>query len=561
MAAQNDILRYTLLPGILPRIVALFRNTFAHTAYIIAVIFNNVRLIEDGHPYLQPENFARFGIRHVIAQAAANLVYSKKNIDQIVIFYTILAGMVLLVLQFVLLISALFATQPAFAIGVFTHFTQLFENPSAISGSLGPDQDVAFIVLDHVFGLGDGTAANNMYNSCVSNLGVDCLDMNGDPSASPNAYPYPFHDALHQLLRFYSLGLLYVGTMVIIYLVTAVVAETAQTGVPFGQRFNKAWAPVRLIIFFAFLIPINNGGVNEGLNGAQMITFKVVQWGSNLATNAWAYFNTGGGAGGNPYVAMLDDQYEVIGAPQIPEVTDLIKNIFLARACQASYHRKFGDEVAVDAYVVRSPPPQNLGVAAGAAPTPDSRELTGINYADAVDFVYQGNIEIVFGQDGIPDGAGDFEREFALAKGNVLPLCGAITLQIQGLAEPASNEIFEAYYEASAEGFRKTQVSGIEATAGEELTEVELVLRLRQANEHEIEEPWAAAQRLGVLHTAPDRLLLGRHLKNLGIPPGRHMGELLAEVYEAQLEGAVTTLEEAMDRAQQLWSRASSDPS
>ena len=447
MAAQNDILRYTLLPGILPRIVALFRNTFAHTAYIIAVIFNNVRLIEDGHPYLQPENFARFGIRHVIAQAAANLVYSKKNIDQIVIFYTILAGMVLLVLQFVLLISALFATQPAFAIGVFTHFTQLFENPSAISGSLGPDQDVAFIVLDHVFGLGDGTAANNMYNSCVSNLGVDCLDMNGDPSASPNAYPYPFHDALHQLLRFYSLGLLYVGTMVIIYLVTAVVAETAQTGVPFGQRFNKAWAPVRLIIFFAFLIPINNGGVNEGLNGAQMITFKVVQWGSNLATNAWAYFNTGGGAGGNPYVAMLDDQYEVIGAPQIPEVTDLIKNIFLARACQASYHRKFGDEVAVDAYVVRSPPPQNLGVAAGAAPTPDSRELTGINYADAVDFVYQGNIEIVFGQDGIPDGAGDFEREFALAKGNVLPLCGAITLQIQGLAEPASNEIFEAYYD------------------------------------------------------------------------------------------------------------------
>ena len=90
--------------------------------------------------------------------------------------------------------------------------------------------------------------------------------------------------------------------------------------------------------------------------------------------------------------------------------------------------------------------------------------------------------------------------------------------------------------------------------------EVELVLRLRQANDHDIAAPWAAAQRLGVLHAPPDRLLLGRHLKGLGIPPGRHMGELLAEVYEAQLEGAVTTLEEAMDRARELWKRASTGP-
>ncbi|MBL4803638.1 MAG: DotA/TraY family protein [Alphaproteobacteria bacterium] len=457
MATRNEILKYTMLPGFIPRIAALFRNAFAHTAYIIAIIFHNVRLLPYNHPYLLEENFGRYGIRHVIAQASSNLVYSRRNIDQIIIFYTILIGMALLVLQFVLLISAISATQPAFAIGVFTDFRDMFRNPSATAGSLGPDQDIAFIVLDHVFGLGDGTAANNWYNSCVSNLAVQCTDMNGVAMPSPSAYPFPFHDGLHQLLRFYSLGLLYVGAMVIIYLVTAVVAETAQTGVPFGQRFNKAWTPVRLILFFALLMPINvggsntigAGGMNEGLNGAQLITFLVVKWGSNLATNAWSYFNTGGGAGGSPYVAFLDDQYELVGAPQIPEVTSLLKDVFVAKTCEALYAKKY--RIDVHPYVVRSTPPQVMGFAPPGAGdlTPNDSDFLTTNYATAKDFVYQGNIEIVFGELGMadPEDATKLVSEYETYKGNVKPLCGSVTLQMQGTAERGSDQIFEGYYD------------------------------------------------------------------------------------------------------------------
>ncbi len=57
------------------------------------------------------------------------------------------------------------------------------------------------------------------------------------------------------------------------------------------------------------------------------------------------------------------------------------------------------------------------------------------------------------------------------------------------------------------------------------------------------------ARTLGVQHAPPAPLLLGRHLLDLGVTPGPRMGELLRAVYERQLDGAVTTLDEAVAAA------------
>ena len=57
------------------------------------------------------------------------------------------------------------------------------------------------------------------------------------------------------------------------------------------------------------------------------------------------------------------------------------------------------------------------------------------------------------------------------------------------------------------------------------------------------------AQALGVEHRPPAPILLGRHLIELGVTPGPRMGEILRAIYELQLDGLVTTLEEARDRA------------
>jgi tRNA nucleotidyltransferase (CCA-adding enzyme) len=60
------------------------------------------------------------------------------------------------------------------------------------------------------------------------------------------------------------------------------------------------------------------------------------------------------------------------------------------------------------------------------------------------------------------------------------------------------------------------------------------------------------ARALGVEHAAPAPLLMGRHLLELGVKPGPRMGELLAEIYDAQLEGTVTTLDEGIAMARTL---------
>ena len=60
------------------------------------------------------------------------------------------------------------------------------------------------------------------------------------------------------------------------------------------------------------------------------------------------------------------------------------------------------------------------------------------------------------------------------------------------------------------------------------------------------------ARALGVEHEPPAPILMGRHLIELGVAPGPRMGEILRAVYELQLDGSVSTLEEARVQARTL---------
>lgn len=60
------------------------------------------------------------------------------------------------------------------------------------------------------------------------------------------------------------------------------------------------------------------------------------------------------------------------------------------------------------------------------------------------------------------------------------------------------------------------------------------------------------ARELEVERRAPEPLLLGRHLLELGVQPGPAMGEITRTVYEMQLDGRVRTLEEAVIEAKKL---------
>ena len=60
------------------------------------------------------------------------------------------------------------------------------------------------------------------------------------------------------------------------------------------------------------------------------------------------------------------------------------------------------------------------------------------------------------------------------------------------------------------------------------------------------------ARSLGVEHRPPAPILLGRHLLALGLEPGPRVGKILKAVYEKQMDGSVTNLEEAVASAKAL---------
>ena len=60
------------------------------------------------------------------------------------------------------------------------------------------------------------------------------------------------------------------------------------------------------------------------------------------------------------------------------------------------------------------------------------------------------------------------------------------------------------------------------------------------------------ARALGVEHRPPGPILQGRHVLELGLKPGPRVGEIVKAVYEQQMDGSVTTLDEAIAAAKEI---------
>lgn len=67
-------------------------------------------------------------------------------------------------------------------------------------------------------------------------------------------------------------------------------------------------------------------------------------------------------------------------------------------------------------------------------------------------------------------------------------------------------------------------------------------------------EDWflGRVRELGIEERAPAPLLLGRHLLALGLQPGPRIGQIMRAVYERQLDGEVTTIDDAIAAARQM---------
>lgn len=424
----GGVLKYTFLPGIWPRLKHLFNSGFSFVAICMLSVFLAVRLLPPTHPYLRPENREKLSIFQVMAAGGRNVVWDLKHIDQALVYVMILVGFIALIVQF-LILAFMLLVGPALAAGAIdTYFVPA-----------NPEQDYALRLLDLIFGVpAAGGGAGSFFGSCVAAGGAGtCLDYRGNPLPAYGAqFPFPVHAGLHSMLEFYNWTIIIVGFLILIYYIVTLLAETTVHGTFWGQRANTTWVPVRLIIFFALILPVPLYVSGErdsiGFNTAQVVTLNVAYFGTGMASNIWQRFNEVSTDG---YLGNLQN---LIARPsEAPSINGILQYMSVVKTC------KYGEAAQnyryIDAYIVRS----SFG-------GDNCLPLAGTTFENAKAFALNDDIHIRFGErakteveevapsvygGGVmipcqpnPPNLEDMEEKYKTQLGYVMPHCGEITI-------------------------------------------------------------------------------------------------------------------------------------
>lgn len=375
------------LPGIIPRAKELGGSGFGYLAFLFALAYQAVRLLPAHHPYTKSDNIGNFGIRQVVTAAANNLEFKRGNIDQIIVFFAIIAGVILLALQFILFIGMLFSSE-AFASGAGdAPFKSIFVTEH-------PQTDIAFLLLDYTFGIPEFFGSNALLDG-----------------------PTPFHLALHALFQFYNMAILLVAVFIFLYYVIVVVIETAQTGVPFGRRFAKIYAPLRLITAVGLLVPLptpgaggSSGGGSSGshFNAAQYITLYAAKLGSSFATNGWILYNR------ELHNPMGVENSSLVARANPPNINGLLHFTAVYHACREIYKIHAGKELLSESDDTIEIKPYILVDG-------NAEEFLTYDYSKAKNYFKNSNVEVILGEK---------DARHATYGGNVYPYCGKMTISL-----------------------------------------------------------------------------------------------------------------------------------
>ncbi|HAJ90901.1 MAG TPA: hypothetical protein DCM27_07840 [Rhodospirillaceae bacterium] len=412
LSIAKSVAAYTLLPGFWSRLVE-FMPRFGLIAYLMAIIFESVKLLPKGHPFTQATKIGQYRVRDVLALAANNLHGGFKNSDQYIVFAMFLVGTVLLVLQFVFLFAMIVTRTAEAAIPFVSLFVTVY-----------PEIDIAHLMLDKVFGI------PQFFNSCFDPT-VNGLAICDGYSASP-VFPTPLQAAMQELFRFYSFGILTVAAFVVFYFIIAMVLETTNTGVPFGKRFQSIFTPIRLVLAVLLLLPLA-----YGYNTGQYIVLFAAKYGSALATNAWLLFNSK--TGDNP---MGMDPEQLVGKPKVGDIDSVLNFLYLAQTCRASYEVGVKDTlkststtssaatgIVIEPYLVLQGSSVNTSI---------SQQLSkGTTYDAARTFYGQGDVKIVFGE------KNDTYEDYP---GQVKPYCGVILMPSLSKELTGIKDLYNIYF-------------------------------------------------------------------------------------------------------------------
>jgi len=409
---KKKVIKTAVLPGLIPRFKDLFGSGFGMIAYLIALVYNTVRILPNNHPYLRTDMIGQFTVLQVIREASNHVRIGRKNIDQVVVFFTILTGIFLFVFQFIVMIFTLMVSQANAQASIPSTVEGFFQTPNQA-------EDLSFRMLDIVFGV------PGIFES-KEDIGT------------------AMHQALQAMFQFYSLGMVMVGAIIILYFVVTLVGETARTGIPFGQRSNKTWMAPRVILFFALLLPVANG-----INGGQYLTLYTAKLGSLLATSGWTVFHEKI----SEAETVTGKDEENVPIPQTVDLSHIPAFMLVAKTCQKAYETAYNEDYkklsskwesnSIKGWTLYKTPPTSPSASATAAPCTGEEignhtvaELGSASYPD-IAACAKGNVYIIFG---VKD-----EEKFSKYTGGILPTCGSMVMQTTDLSQGGSAEIQDGY--------------------------------------------------------------------------------------------------------------------
>ncbi len=267
-------MRYFLSPGFGQAMVPVIQS-LRWIIPVVALILVDAGLIPRSHAAAQRAAAGQGSIGEVLAVAASNLKWRLDALPQIVMFASVVGLL-------------------TFGIGLVV-----------------------------ILGFGAGTAAAQMTGSWFSadDIGSvwirNIFGVSGASSLSGTT-------ALAPMLTTYSLGCTALAMLVLVWQGMHKVFDTMATGSLLGRGTKQISAPVRLLMAFGLLIPIQ-GGYSAG----QLVVIRAAEAGSALGTNIWAAFATNVLSGEMPLVS-----------PNPPNLAKLATDILMQEVCRQGLNQE-----------------------------------------------------------------------------------------------------------------------------------------------------------------------------------------------------------------------------
>jgi hypothetical protein len=286
---------------------------------ILALMFTQAGILPHNHPA------TRYGIAGVKKYSVSELIgeawYNLRNRRGATPYqWGVFASIIVMMGAFIGAIGNFVFTVAFGAANVAQ--AQLFSN------ALIPDTSIGFVqtmgpppagaVFDKRIG---ASAQNGAYG--YNDYALIMLDKILRSSAATPQTGGSLQNGITALFQVYNTAITIIAAVMIFWIITSIVVDTAKTGVVGGGRHNMVWAPIRIVFALGLMIPLGTVGYSSG----QYCVMKLAEWGSNLGSNGW-----------RAYVMAVTGVNDLL-APTTPEnVSGVVNGIVASQVCRVAYN-------------------------------------------------------------------------------------------------------------------------------------------------------------------------------------------------------------------------------